>query len=216
MHAPGYAIRCAAVVLLALTGACAHKPAPPPSEFSEDDPPPAPRPDRTDQVRRGVADAATAPLRDVGLIRPDIPAPLANLKYPYESEKLLIGCSQVLYEIGELDGALGPETYQPGARESLSSRGVDAAVGGAVGAARSAADVIPFRSWVRQASGAAKADRDVARAIELGQTRRSFLRGYGAAIGCLNVVPAPPPPPERAPVDPRTPPPAARDGRSPH
>lgn len=214
MHATRNAIRCAAVALVTLAGACAHKAAP--AATPDADAAPAARVDRGDQVRRGVADAATMPLRDVGLIKPDIPAPLARLQYPYESEKLLTGCSQVLYEIGELDAALGPETYQPGAKESLSSRGVDAAVEGAVGAARDAADVIPFRSWVRRASGAAKADRDVARAIELGQTRRAFLRGYGAAIGCLNVVPAPPPPPEFVPPDPRTPPPAARDVRSPH
>lgn len=204
------AFRSAAIALLALTAACAHKDD---REVSADQ---APRVDRTDQVRRGVADAATMPLRDVGLIRPDIPAPLAGLNYPYESQKLLTGCSQVLYEIGQLDAALGVENYQPGARASLSARGADAAVGGAVGLARDAAgDVIPFRGWVRRASGAAKADRDVARAIEMGQTRRAFLRGYGAAIGCLNVAPAPPPPPENQPVDPNTPPPGGRDVRSP-
>jgi hypothetical protein len=176
----------------------------------------APKVDRGDQVRRGVADAATMPLRDVGIIRPDIPAPLAGLGYPYETQQLLTGCSQVLYEIGQLDAALGVESYQPGPEKSLGTRGADAAVGGTVGLARDAAgDIVPFRGWVRRASGAAKAEREVARAIELGQTRRAFLRGYGAAIGCLNVIPAPPPPPENEPVDPRTPPPQGRDARPP-
>ncbi len=206
-----HALRYAAIALIALTAACAHKNEEPGASEQQ-----APRVDRSDQVRRGVADAATTPLRDVGLIRPDIPAPLANLKYPYESQKLLTGCSQVLYEIGQLDAALGVENYQPGARASLATRGADAAVGGALGLARDAAgDVIPFRGWVRRASGAAKADREVAQAIEMGQTRRAFLRGYGAAIGCLDVVPAPPPPPEDEPVDPNTPPPGGRDVRPP-
>ncbi len=202
--------QCAAVALMALAGACASdKPA-------REAAPATPRVDRSDQVRRGVADAATMPLRDVGLIRPDIPAPLAGLNYPYESQPLLAGCSQVLYEIGQLDAALGIESYQPGGDKSLATRGADAAVGGAVGYARDAAgDVIPFRGWVRRASGAAKAEREVAHAIEMGQTRRAFLRGYGAAIGCMNVVPAPPPPPETAPVQPGTPPPAGRDVRPP-
>jgi hypothetical protein len=156
-------------------------------------------PDRADQVRRGVADAATMPLRDVGLIRPEIPAQLRDLNYPYETQKLLTGCSQVLYEIGQLDAALGDESYQPGGDKSLVTRGADAAVGGAVSLADdAAADVIPFRGWVRRASGAAKADREAAHAIEMGQTRRAFLRGYGAAIGCLSVIPAPPPPPAPA------------------
>ena len=200
----------AAIALLALTAACAHK------DDTAVSPDQAPRVDRTDQVRHGVADAATMPLRDVGLIRPDIPASLAGLNYPYESQKLLTGCSQVLYEIGQLDAALGLESYQPGARESLAARGADAAVGGAVGLAHDAAgDVVPFRGWVRRASGAAKADREVAHAIEMGQTRRAFLRGYGVAIGCLGVAPAPPPPPENQPVDPATPPPGGRVVRSP-
>lgn len=183
--------RTAALALLALVGACASNDKAAAQQQQE-----APRVDRTDQVRRGVADAATMPLRDVGLIRPDIPAPLAGLSYPYESQKLLSGCSQILYEIGQLDAALGPETYQPAEQRRLASRGADAAVGGAVGLARDAAgDIIPFRGWVRRASGATKAEKEVAQAIEMGQTRRSFLRGYGAAIGCMNVVPAPPPAP---------------------
>jgi hypothetical protein len=200
----------AVLALAVTTGACAHK------ETGDAGAPAPAKIDRADQVRRGVAGAATSPLRDVGLIRPDIPAPLAGLKYPYEQQQLLNGCSQVLYEIGQLDAALGIESYQPGAREALASRGVNAAVGGAVGFAQDTAnDVVPFRSWVRRASGAAKADREVAHAIEMGQTRRAFLRGYGAAIGCLNAVPAPPPPPEEQPVDPKTPPAGGRDVRSP-
>jgi hypothetical protein len=170
---------------------------------------------RLGQVRDGIGDAATVPLRDVGLIRPDIPTPLANLKYPYHSISVLSGCPQVLYEIGQLDAALGVESYQPGARRSLSDRAGDAAASGTVGLAKDAAgDAIPFRGWVRRASGAEKAERKLAQAIEMGQTRRAFLRGYGAALGCTNVVPAPPPR-ERVAIDPRTPPPQGRDQKGP-
>jgi hypothetical protein len=171
--------------------------------------------DRVGQVRDGISDAATMPLRDVGILRTEIPVPLAAIKFPYETQVLLAGCPQILYEIGQLDAALGIESYQPGQRRSLSDRGMDAAANSAVGVARDAAgEAIPFRGWVRRASGAAKADRELANAIELGQTRRAFLRGYGAALGCTNVVPAPPPK-ERQAVDPRTPPPQGRDQRSP-
>ena len=103
MHHTTRTFRYGAIALLAFAGACAHK------DDRDAAAQQAPRVDRTDQVRRGVADAATMPLRDVGLIRPDIPAPLAGLSYPYESQKLLTGCSQVLYEIGQLDAALGVE-----------------------------------------------------------------------------------------------------------
>jgi hypothetical protein len=169
--------------------------------------------DRGDQMRRGLGDAATQPLKDVGLLRPDIPAPLAGIRYPYKTQELLVGCPAVAYEIGQLDAALGREDYRPSARRSTGERGADAASGAVVGAMRDAAgDIIPFRGWVRRASGADKAEREVAQAIEMGQTRRAFLRGYGAALGCSNVLP--PAPVDNA-VDPATPPPQGRDQRSP-
>lgn len=153
---------------------------------------------RIDATRRGMTDAAATPLRDVGLIRPEIPLVLRRLDYPYASTTLLGGCPAVQYEIGQLDAVLGTESYQPGEDESLSTRGMDAAQNAAVGAVRdSASDVIPFRSWVRRISGATRAEREALRAVELGQMRRSFLRGYGAALGCRGIVPAPPPPEEQ-------------------
>ena len=152
---------------------------------------------RIDATRRGMTDAAATPLRDVGLIRPEIPLVLRRLEYPYASTTLLGGCPAVQYEIGQLDAVLGSESYQPGEDESLGERGMDAAQNAAVGAVRdSAGDVIPFRSWVRRLSGATRAEREAQRAVELGQMRRSFLRGYGAALGCRGIVPAPPPPEE--------------------
>ncbi|MBI1249888.1 MAG: hypothetical protein GC189_00255 [Alphaproteobacteria bacterium] len=152
---------------------------------------------RMDAARRGVADAATSPLRDVGLIRPDIPPVLARLNYPYVSTTLLGGCPAVLYEIGQLDAVLGRESYQPGEDESWAERGADSAQDAALSAVRdTTSDVVPFRSWVRRLSGATRAEREAQRAVELGEMRRSFLRGYGAALGCRGVVPAPPPPQE--------------------
>jgi hypothetical protein len=46
---------------------------------------------------------------------------------------------------------------------------------------------------VRQLSGATRAERDAIAAFEIGQIRRSFLRGYGASLGCRGVLPQPPP-----------------------
>lgn len=151
---------------------------------------------RMDNARRGISDAATSPLRDVGLIRPEIPAVLQRLRYPYITEPLAGGCPAVLYEIGQLDAVLGSESYQPGVRRGMVDRGMDSASGAAVGVVRDAAgEVVPFRGWVRRASGADRAARDAAAAIELGQMRRAFLRGYGASLGCANVLPPPPPAP---------------------
>lgn len=166
--------------------------------------------DAMDQTRRGVADAAISPLRDIGLVRPDIPQPLKGLNYPYQANQLIAGCPQVLYEIGQLDAVLGRENYQPSEKRSMTDQGISSASDATVGLMQGAADdLIPFRGWVRRASGAEDAQRRYIRALELGHTRRAFLRGYGAALGCTGIVPEPPP--EAAPVDPNLPPPAGRD-----
>jgi hypothetical protein len=166
--------------------------------------------DAMDQTRRGVADAAISPLRDIGLVRPDIPQPLQGLTYPYQANQLIAGCPQVLYEIGQLDAVLGRENYQPGAKRNLTEQGISGASNATVGLVQDAADdLIPFRGWVRRATGAEDAQKKYIRALELGHTRRAFLRGYGAALGCTGIVPEPPP--SADPVDPSTPPPAGRD-----
>jgi hypothetical protein len=150
--------------------------------------------DRMDRTRRGIASAAASPLRDVGIIRPQIPFVLEDIKYPYFSNTLAGGCPNVLYEIGQLDAVLGPEDYQPEGRRELRDRGLDAASDAAVNAAEdTAGDVVPFRGWVRRLSGASRAEREFAQAIEMGQMRRAFLRGFGASLGCRYVLPAPPP-----------------------
>jgi hypothetical protein len=194
--------RAVAMGVLAFASACASR------DEGEDDI------NRVDQVRRGVVDAAASPFRDIGLVRPEVPRTLQSLKYPYSQTNLTLGCDQVLYEIGQLDAILGAESFQPGAERGISSKGLDAIEGAVLNAARdSAGDIIPYRGWVRRISGAAKAEKEASLAIVQGQTRRAYLRGYGAALGCLNAVPAPPPVTTPQPVDPRTPPPAARDVR---
>ncbi|MBL8549122.1 MAG: hypothetical protein JNJ73_03990 [Hyphomonadaceae bacterium] len=149
---------------------------------------------RMDRTRRGIANAATTPLRDVGLIRPEIPNVLNDMTYPYLTTSLAGGCPNILYEIGQLDAVLGPEDYQPEVRRAMRERGMDAAASGAVNAAEdTAGDIVPFRGWVRRLSGATRAEREFAQAIEIGQMRRAFLRGFGASLGCRYVLPAPPP-----------------------
>jgi hypothetical protein len=148
---------------------------------------------RTADTRRGVTDAAYIPLRDVGLMRPEIPLLLRNLQYPY-STGTLTDCAAVSREIAALDGALGPESYQPGPDRNIWDRGGDFAEDQTIDAARDTAEgLIPFRSWVRRISGASRAERDALRAVANGQQRRTFLRGYGASLGCPSIIPPPPP-----------------------
>lgn len=148
---------------------------------------------RTAETRRGVTDAAYTPLRDVGLLRPEIPLILRNLQYPYSTADLR-DCAAVAREIGQLDAVLGPESYQPGPNRNIWDRSGDFLEDQTIEAAENTAeDLIPFRSWVRRISGASRAERDALRAVANGQQRRTFLRGYGASLGCPNVIPPPPP-----------------------
>ncbi len=148
---------------------------------------------RTSDTRRGVSDAAYIPFRDVGLIRPEIPLLLRNLQYPYATASLN-DCSAVSREIAQLDGVLGPESYQPGPNRNVWDRSGDFVEEQAIEAAQdTAADLIPFRSWVRRISGANRAEREALRAVANGQQRRTFLRGYGASLGCPSMIPPPPP-----------------------
>jgi len=134
---------------------------------------------RTADTRRGVMDATSIPLRDVGLVRPEIPILLRDLQYPYSTATLGDGCSAVAREIGQLDAVLGPESYQPGPNRNIWDRSGDFIEDQAIeAAADTAADLIPFRSWVRRISGASRAERDALRAVANGQQRRTFLRGY--------------------------------------
>lgn len=170
----------AAVFLATMSVSCAHR-----GEGDQDG-----------RNNGGFMNAAATPLRDVGIIRPDVPDLIRRMNYPYAQDTLAQGCPAVAYEIGRLDAVLGEESYQPGAERNLSARVGDAAGDYAVGAvAGAAADVVPYRSWVRRISGASRAERRAAAAYAMGEQRRTFLRGYGAALGCPAIIPDPPPPP---------------------
>jgi hypothetical protein len=148
---------------------------------------------RTADTRRGITDAAYSPLRDINMIRPEVPLLLRNLQYPY-STATLTSCAAVLDEIHQFDSVLGPESYAAGPNRNIWDRSGDFVEEQTIQAAQSTAhDIIPFRSWVRRLTGANAADREALRAVANGQQRRTFLRGYGASLGCPNVIPAPPP-----------------------
>jgi hypothetical protein len=149
---------------------------------------------RTADTRRGITDAAYTPLRDVNMIRPEVPLLLRHLEYPYSTLNLT-SCAAVMDEIHQYDAVLGPESYQPGPNRNVWDRSGDFVEQQTIEAAQNTAqDLIPFRSWVRRLTGATAAEREALRAVANGQQRRTFLRGYGASLGCPNVIPPPPPP----------------------
>lgn len=135
-------------------------------------------------------DAAEAPFSDLGLVRPEAPEMLAGIEDPYTLQGAA-RCTEIAREIETLDALLGYENY---GRKNKKGVG-EMAHGAAVSAAEDATTgFIPFRSWVRRLSGATRAERDVALAIEKGRARRAFLRGLSAGRRC-QPPPAPPAPP---------------------
>jgi hypothetical protein len=88
-------------------------------------------------------------------------------------------CEQVISEIEELDSFLGPE-LTGGADRKENRVGKLAEAGG-----RAAVNsVIPFRTLVREVTGAAPAQRRFEAAVDLGYARRGFLRGVYRMRSC--------------------------------
>src|SRR6185369_16029870 len=133
--------------------------------------------------RESVVGAAKAPLRDLNLIRTQVPDVLIlALADPYARPQTK-KCQELATLIQPLNDALGADLDVPPTTEELSMyrRGRPVALGAMAGVA---SDVIPFRGVVRQLTGAAKHDEYVQAAIVAGYTRRAYLKGLGEVRGC--------------------------------
>ena len=144
------------------------------------------------KTSQGIDDAALTPLNDFNLRRVEIPARLEALVSPYAPLSTKT-CSAVAAEVNELTKILGPDSdAPPPPKESLGVRAGEGAADLALGGVASAAtDFIPFRSVVREATGASAHERRLRAAYERGVARRAYLKGVGASMGC-----APPAAPE--------------------
>jgi len=144
------------------------------------------------KTSQGFDDAALTPLSDFNLRRVEIPARLEALVSPYEPLAAKT-CSALAAEVTELTKILGVDSDAPPAPQAtLGQRAGDGAADIALGGVASAAtDFIPFRSVVREATGASAHERRLRAAYERGVARRAYLKGVGASIGC-----APPAAPE--------------------
>ena len=132
--------------------------------------------------RESMQGAVSAPLRDVNLLRSKIPDVLLRaMADPYQRPQPAT-CSRIAALVVELNRALGDDLDEPDENdESLMVRSKGAALGAVAGLA---SDVIPFRGWVRQLTGAERHDRLVAAAITAGGVRRAYLKGLGEARSC--------------------------------
>ena len=147
--------------------------------------PPAPTRAQTNSQasRESLKGAAQAPLRDLNVIRTQVPQVLIEaLADPYARPNTR-KCPELVAMILPLDDALGADIDVPASEEeqSMVQRGRPIALGAM---ASMASDVIPFRGVVRQVTGAAKHDEYVLAAILAGTARRAYLKGLGEARGC--------------------------------
>lgn len=141
------------------------------------------------QTYRGMGQAATAPFRDLNLMREEIPVVLlAATDSPYQT-RTAFDCPSIAAEVAALDMALGPDLDTPGGerRQDYYRIGAEEAADAALDAVRDAAEgIVPVRSWVRRLSGARRAEKQVREAIYAGSIRRAFLKGMGEHRGCAH------------------------------
>lgn len=145
------------------------------------------------QIRQGsptteqFTDAGEAPLKDLNVVRAEIPWILKDAqKAPY-AMPIDRSCSALASEIKSLDEVLGADLDTPpsDANSGLVERGTAFVGHEAVSAVRrTAEDLVPFRSWVRRLTGAERYSREVVAAITAGTVRRAFLKGLGEAAQC--------------------------------
>lgn len=136
-------------------------------------------------TREGLPNAASAPLEDLNIKREEIPESLLSIDYVYTAYPPP-DCNAIAREIAKLDVDLGRDyDVEEEEKKTLGERGGEAAGDLVVDTIRGVTtDVIPFRSIVREASGAAAFERRRARAFAAGYARRAYLKGLALGQGC--------------------------------
>ena len=165
---------------LVALGACASVPTPGASDLKEG----------AEVTGAGLGNALVTPLRDVNVVRDEIPLVLQEAaKAPYARPTPLT-CARITALLLPLNGALGPDVDEMKVdTDSLGEQGGEAALDAI---ADFAASAIPYRGWVRKLSGAEKHQKRMRAAIAAGEVRRAYLKGLGEQLKC-----APPAAPAR-------------------
>lgn len=129
-------------------------------------------------AERTAGDIITQPIRDAGLMSVDIPDPLVRATIDPYALPDDASCAEVRSEIGALSGVLGSDLVAdevPG-RPGRQAGGGRRTSGGEL--------LIPFRTFVREVTGAAPAQRRFQAAVDLGYARRGFLRAVYRLRNC--------------------------------
>lgn len=132
--------------------------------------------------RESITGAVASPLRDVNVLRTKIPPILLEaMADPYKRPSPAT-CAGIAAAIVPLNEALGADLDHPLQEDQdMMDRGKGVALGAVAGLSSS---IIPFRSWIRQLSGAEQHDSLVTDAILAGAVRRAYMKGLGEAKSC--------------------------------
>lgn len=137
----------------------------------------ADKPRTTEKV---AEDVVTQPVQDVGIDKKDIPENLLRIQDRPYSLAGIKTCAQIRSAIGDMDAVLGDDLDAPYEATRDDKRKETAGkVGGLI-----VNSIIPFRSVIREISGAAAQQRRYNAAVYAGVVRRSFLKGVGLQRGC--------------------------------
>jgi len=130
-------------------------------------------------IERRAEAVARQPLKDVGLMRENPPEVLRDaMRAPYTLNGIR-RCADIQRAIGQLDDVLGADIDAiSDTSEILPSRLAEAGIRSVVNT------LIPFRGLVREASGAAEADRKFRVMVAAGMARRGFLKGVAHERRC--------------------------------
>ena len=136
-------------------------------------------PDHPSTARR-AGDIASTPLRDTNLVKTKIPPELAKIEGDPYSTNGLGSCPSIAFEVARLNKVLGRDVDSAGTGKdrSMGSQLAEQGTRDAIGS------LIPGRGLVRLVTGADAAQRRAAAAVNAGNVRRGFLKGYGLAKGC--------------------------------
>lgn len=141
-----------------------------------------------ERTSSGISGAASAPLKDMNIIREDIPDLLKEIKNPYNIDPAMT-CEEIIVRVDALNAVLGRDwDIPPPDKKSMEERAADGASTAVLDTiASQASGVIPYRGIVRTLSGATSHTKKVIKAYERGSHRRTYLK----AIGLMNACPHP-------------------------
>lgn len=134
-----------------------------------------------DKVGDTAERVAEQPLRDLNLMKAEIPAELAAISAEPYSLRGLRSCAQYAAAIAPLTRVLGPDLDSAAARNSKGETPAEFALGAGAAVAGS---FIPGGGLIRKISGAEAQQKRAAAAVLSGQVRRAYLKGTARAKGC--------------------------------